>query len=156
MTHCDQLLQVLSDGRPHDHRQLYALGMIVHSRISDLRRRGVPIVHWRENGTSFYQLGRELTEREQLVSQGQAAPPDGSGESGTGNPRPRSVSSWLCPECGGDARDGHFADCKLAGTGSETRRPLGSTTVRVDTATPLFDGVPVPAEIVGQLSLEAA
>jgi hypothetical protein len=99
VTHCDQLLQVLSDGRPHDHRQLYALGMIVHSRIADLRKRGHDITHWREDGTSFYQL---------------------------------------------------------AGTGSETRRPLGSTTVRVDTATPLFDGVPVPANIVGQLSLEAA
>jgi hypothetical protein len=97
-THCDQLLQVLSDGRPHDHRQLYALGMVVHSRVADLRSKGHDIVCWREGDTSFY---------------------------------------------------------KLAGTGSETRRPLGSTTVRVDTA-PLSDGVPVPVEIVGQLSLVEA
>jgi hypothetical protein len=48
VTHCDQLLQVLSDGRPHDHRQLYALGMVVHSRVADLRSKGHDIVCWRE------------------------------------------------------------------------------------------------------------
>jgi hypothetical protein len=139
VTHCDQLLQVLSDGRPHDHRQLYALGMIVHSRISDLRRRGIPINHWRENGTSFYQLGSELTERGNANrAPGSSRNPGGATEV----PRPASPRS--------------VSSSEFAGTGSETRRPLGSNTVRVDTATPLFDGVPVPAEIVGQLSLEAA
>jgi hypothetical protein len=96
VTHCDQLLQVLSDGRPHDHRQLYALGMVVHSRVADLRSKGHDIVCWREGDTSFY---------------------------------------------------------KLAGTGSE-HDLLGSTTGPCDAA-PLSDGVPVPAEIVGQLRLEA-
>jgi hypothetical protein len=100
VTHCDQLLQVLSDGRPHDHRQLYALGMIVHSRVADLRKRGHSITHWREDGTSFY---------------------------------------------------------KLAGTGSvHDHGDNGETQRSCDTAAPLSDGVPVPAEIVGQLSLEAA
>jgi hypothetical protein len=124
VTHCDQLLQVLSDGRPHDHRQLYALGMVVHSRISDLRRRGIAIRHWRENGTSFYQLGSELTERGTL-SHGFPA-------------EPRSVSS----------------SDQLAGTGLGRGEP--AATGPRDTALPPFDGVPVPAEIVGQLSLEAA
>jgi hypothetical protein len=124
VTHVERVYELLSDGKPHSHHEGYALGVILHSRISDLRRRGIPIRHWRENGTSYYQLGSELTERGTL-SHGPHA-----------GPKPRSVSS-----------------SELAGTGSETRRPLGSTTVRVDTATPLFDGVPVPAEIVGQLRL---
>jgi hypothetical protein len=126
VTHCDQLLQVLSDGRPHDHRQLYALGMIVHSRIADLRKRGHDITHWREDGTSFYKLGSELTERGTL-SHGPHA-----------GPKPRSVSS----------------SDQLAGTGSGRGEP--APTGPRDTALPLFDGVPVPANIVGQLSLEAA
>jgi hypothetical protein len=89
--------QLLSDGKPHSHHEGYALGVVLHSRISDLRRRGIPIRHWRENGTSFYQL---------------------------------------------------------AGTGSE-HDLAGSTTEPCDAA-PLSDGVPVPAEIVGQLSLVEA
>jgi hypothetical protein len=131
VTHCDQLLQVLSDGRPHDHRQLYALGMVVHSRVNDLRSKGHTILCWREGDTSFYQYVSELTERVTVANPGVAAVRS-SGWTST-----RSVSS----------------SDQLAGTGSETRRPLGSTTVRVDTATPLFDGVPVPVEIVGQLRL---
>lgn len=61
MTHCDQLLQVLSDGRPHDHRQLYALGMIVHSRVADLRDKGHTILCWRDGDTSYYQLDKSGT-----------------------------------------------------------------------------------------------
>jgi hypothetical protein len=129
VTHCDQLLQVLSDGRPHDHRQLYALGMIVHSRISDLRRRGVEIRHWRENGTSYYQLESELTERATVANPGVAAVRS-SGWTST-----RSVSS----------------SDQLAGTGLGRGEP--AATGPRDTAAPLFDGVPVPAEIVGQLRL---
>jgi hypothetical protein len=98
VTHCDQLLQVLSDGRPHDHRQLYALGMIVHSRVADLRDKGHTILCWREGDTSYYQL---------------------------------------------------------AGTGSEHGHG-DEQNVSCDAATPPKDGVPVPANIVGQLSLVEA
>jgi hypothetical protein len=138
VTHVERVYELLSDGKPHSHHEGYALGVILHSRISDLRRRGIQIRHWRENGTSYYQLGSELTEREpfsrELNGASRQIPTDRH------DAPSRSVSS----------------SDQLAGTGSETRRPLGSTTVRVDTATPLFDGVPVPANIVGQLSLEAA
>jgi hypothetical protein len=128
VTHVERVYELLRDGKPHSHHEGYALGVILHSRISDLRRRGIPIRHWRENGTSFYQLGVPVDDATQY-------------EPGRGPTR----------------KDGLTVDSlQLAGTGSETRRPLGSTTVRVDTATPLFDGVPVPANIVGQLSLEAA
>lgn len=56
MTHCDRLLDVLSDGNEHDHLELYRLGMIVHSRVADLRKRGYLIEHRREQHTSFYRL----------------------------------------------------------------------------------------------------
>lgn len=60
MTHCDRLLAVLADGKPHDHHELYALNMIVHSRVADLRRKGFEIACWsvNENGErlSIYQL----------------------------------------------------------------------------------------------------
>lgn len=48
MTDCARLLEVLSDGKPHGHTELYGLGMIVHSRIADLRKRGHAIRSWRE------------------------------------------------------------------------------------------------------------
>ncbi len=67
-SHCDRLLAVLSDGRPHTHRELYrSLDVMVHSRAADLRKRGHVIACWTatEGGerVSVYQLvppsGRE-------------------------------------------------------------------------------------------------
>jgi hypothetical protein len=55
-THCARLLAVLQDGQPHDHLSLYRLGMIVHSRVSDLRKRGHLISQWRDGDTYYYQL----------------------------------------------------------------------------------------------------
>lgn len=40
MTHEDTLLGVLADGRWHDHYSLYRLGLMVHSRVAVLRKRG--------------------------------------------------------------------------------------------------------------------
>lgn len=49
-TDCWRLFEVLADGRPHDHTELYALGMIVHSRIADLRQQhGCTIDQHRES-----------------------------------------------------------------------------------------------------------
>jgi hypothetical protein len=66
VTDCERLLEALSDGRPKSHRELYALGMIVHSRVSDLRKKGHDIRAWRqrewdasrgrENWTHYYRL----------------------------------------------------------------------------------------------------
>lgn len=68
-TDADRLLAVLSDGRAHSHLELYALGMIVHSRVADLRKRGHDVQTWRENhpnGTRYwYQLAAPLTKREE-------------------------------------------------------------------------------------------
>lgn len=56
-THCDRVLAVLSDGQPHTHHELYARTFtIVHSRVSDLRRRGHEIDTWREGDDYLYRL----------------------------------------------------------------------------------------------------
>ena len=55
-THCDRLLAILSDGKPHDHHALYRQGMIVHSRVADLRKKGHVIRSWHEGDSYFYQL----------------------------------------------------------------------------------------------------
>lgn len=64
MTHCERLLAVLSDGREHDHHELYGLGMIVHSRVADLRKRGHVIEHRRDGDLSVYRLVGVLGEAE--------------------------------------------------------------------------------------------
>lgn len=56
LTHNQRVLRLLSDGRPHLHHELYALGVIAHSRVSDLRRQGHNILMWREGDDYHYQL----------------------------------------------------------------------------------------------------
>ena len=56
MTHCERVLDLLADGEPHSHHELYALNIIAHSRISDLRRKGYAISQWRQGDEYLYQL----------------------------------------------------------------------------------------------------
>lgn len=58
-THCERVLELLRDGKPHSHLELYALGTVAHSRISDLRRKGCQIEQWREGDLYLYQLRSE-------------------------------------------------------------------------------------------------
>lgn len=62
MTHKQRILELLRDGRPHTHHELYALGCVAHSRISDLRNDGYTIECWRDGDDSVYQLGSALDE----------------------------------------------------------------------------------------------
>lgn len=55
---CERLLQVLSDGRRHSHKELYRLGLMVHSRTPELRRRGHDIVVHRDGDLYWYRLVR--------------------------------------------------------------------------------------------------
>lgn len=71
MTHNERVLELLRDGQPHSHHELYALGVIAHSRVSDLRRRGYAIQQWRDGELYLYRL-----------SEGQDSPPVSRG----GNP----------------------------------------------------------------------
>lgn len=56
MTHCDRVLNMLSDGKPHSYREGYGLGVILHSRVADLRKRGHKIRQWRDGDDYLYQL----------------------------------------------------------------------------------------------------
>ena len=56
MTHCERVLDLLSDGKPHSAMELYRLGCIAHSRVSDLRKRGHVIECWRAGDDYLYQL----------------------------------------------------------------------------------------------------
>ena len=62
VTHKQAVLQLLSDHKPHSHHELYGLGCVAHSRISDLRRDGHVIEAWREDGLYLYQLKGRLEE----------------------------------------------------------------------------------------------
>ena len=56
VTHAERILRVLRDGKPHTHLELYALGTVAHSRISDLRARGHVIEAWRDGDLYLYRL----------------------------------------------------------------------------------------------------
>lgn len=56
MTHKQRVLALLSDRKPHSHHELYALHVIAHSRIADLRRDGHEIECWRDGDLSYYRL----------------------------------------------------------------------------------------------------
>lgn len=51
-----RILDLLRDGKPHTHHELYALGCVAHSRISDLRSDGYTIECWRDGDDSVYRL----------------------------------------------------------------------------------------------------
>lgn len=56
MTHNERVLDLLSDGEPHSHLELYNLHVIAHSRIADLRKQGHRIMQWRDGDLYFYRL----------------------------------------------------------------------------------------------------
>ncbi len=56
MTHNERVLELLSDGKPHSHHEIYALYVIGHSRIADLRKQGYRINQWRDGDDYWYQL----------------------------------------------------------------------------------------------------
>jgi hypothetical protein len=56
VTHNERVLELLSDGEPHGHMEGYRLGVMLHSRVSDLRKQGHVIECWREGDSYFYRL----------------------------------------------------------------------------------------------------
>lgn len=55
-TGCERVLELLSDGKPHSHMELYRLGLIAHSRVADLRARGYDIECAKTGGEYLYTL----------------------------------------------------------------------------------------------------
>ncbi len=70
MTHNERVLNLLSDGEPHSHHELYALFVVAHSRISDLRKRGYQIECWNIAGTHWYRLVGGLDDGHLCLSPG--------------------------------------------------------------------------------------
>lgn len=62
MSHKARVLELLSDGRPHGHMEGYRLGVMLHSRVADLRKDGHTIECWHENGGYWYRLALEATD----------------------------------------------------------------------------------------------
>lgn len=56
MTHKQRVLELLSDGRPHSHMEGYRLGVMMHSRVADLRRDGYRIDCERDGDFYVYRL----------------------------------------------------------------------------------------------------
>jgi hypothetical protein len=61
VTHCERVLDLLSDGREHSHHELYALNVVAHSRVAELRGRDYEISQRRVVGAGgepdyLYQL----------------------------------------------------------------------------------------------------
>ncbi len=56
MTHKQRVLHLLSDGRPHSHLEGYQLGVMLHSRVADLRADGHEIACWRYGDLYLYRL----------------------------------------------------------------------------------------------------
>lgn len=56
MSHDELVLDLLSDGKPHGHMELYALGVMAHSRVASLRRKGHVIECNKTGGAYLYRL----------------------------------------------------------------------------------------------------
>lgn len=55
-THKQRVLSLLQDGQPHSHMEGYRLGVMLHSRVADLRKDGYTIRCWRDGDDYLYQL----------------------------------------------------------------------------------------------------
>ena len=77
-THKQRVLDLLSDGRPHSHMEGYRLGVMLHSRVADLRRDGYRIECWRDGDDYLYRLLDGAA--------GQFGGADGSAASSSGRP----------------------------------------------------------------------
>lgn len=56
ITHEGKVLALLSDGKPHSHMEGYRLGVMLHSRVAGLRKKGYRIVCDKSNREYVYTL----------------------------------------------------------------------------------------------------
>jgi hypothetical protein len=56
VTHCQRVLDLLSDGKPHSHLEVYDLRVVAHSRVAALRAAGHLIDCWKADGVYWYRL----------------------------------------------------------------------------------------------------
>lgn len=72
MTQGQRVLSILSDGKPHAHGEFYGF-CVLHSRVSELRKKGFNIACWRDGDDYVYQLLSELGTVRAERGQGSAA-----------------------------------------------------------------------------------
>ena len=126
MTHKQRVLQLLSDNEPHSHLEGYQLGVMLHSRVADLRRDGYTIKCWAEDGLYLYQLFGGVRENGNATTDGLAVSDRSPGQPSTSSepgvaqspaePRPVTV----------DAAEGRNTDERLTGLGSRSLYVSGS------------------------------
>lgn len=80
MTHTERVLELLADGEPHSHHEGYALNVMFHSRVADLRRQGYRIDCWRDGDLYKYRLRSPVGEPSQASGEKPAATGDGEAE----------------------------------------------------------------------------
>lgn len=93
MTHAERVLNLLSDGEPHGHMEGYRLGVMLHSRVSDLRRQGYRIDCWREGDLYLYQLKEVPQAAAGLMGDAAAPLPMGPPESESNAPPPGAAEA---------------------------------------------------------------
>ena len=100
MTHKQRVLQLLADNQPHSHLEGYRLGVMLHSRVSDLRKDGYTIKCWAEDGLYLYQLFGGVRENGNATTDGLAVSDRSPGQPSTAVPPapPESAgASWAGP-----------------------------------------------------------
>jgi len=86
MTHKQRVLQLLSDNEPHSHLEGYQLGVMLHSRVADLRRDGYTIKCWADGGLYLYQLFGSVRENGNATTDGLAVSDRSPGQPSTAVP----------------------------------------------------------------------
>ena len=101
MTHAEKVLALLRDGKPHSHMEGYRLGVMLHSRVADLRKKGHQIRCWRDGDQYLYQLhqNREMGAEPNGQPRLEAGDPFSSADAGS--VRPSSPVSSLREPAGG-------------------------------------------------------
>lgn len=167
MTHKQRVLALLSDGQPHTHHELYRLGCVAHSRVSDLRRDGHEIHQWRDGDNYFYKLvpPRRVPFLcddcgQRFYNVGWHGEVCGSSnyrlvlvEAGSSNPRGTTPTS-RCIEPAVEARDGDPASTSTTTDGNQTGAP-GETAFPLSAVSPVQLAL-VPGRVRGAYDEEAA
>jgi hypothetical protein len=94
-TQCERILAVISDGREHTAAELYRTGCVLHSRISDLRKRGYVIELSRADGVGAESFLYKLVATPEEAT---SAAVVSSGTAATAEPHPAASVAEHVPE----------------------------------------------------------
>lgn len=145
MSGCERVLQRLRQG-PATHLELYELGVVAHSRISNLRAKGYRIECARDGDLYIYRL---LSEREPSAETALSVGARPVAQAITGEPASRSESSLQFDGTGPRARGGDSLAMQSAHDSCPAVEPAPVL------SSPSATALPHPLVVAdGQLSLE--